>query len=211
MKEYFKPGATVLFQGDSITDAGRDYQNPADLGGGYPQKAAAIYQTLFPESGVRFVNRGVSGNRSADLLARYERDFKALQPDFISILIGINDVWRRYDSNDPTTADQFEENYRTLLEKIKRDLPQAKIMILEPFLLHSLPDRPAWHEDLDEKLQRVRRLAVDYADYFIPLVGIFARLAFHSAPQKLAADGVHPTQLGHSHIAVEYWKELGVL
>ena len=85
MKEYFKPGATVLFQGDSITDAGRDYQNPADLGGGYPQKAAAIYQTLFPESGVRFVNRGVSGNRSADLLARYERDFKALQPDFISI------------------------------------------------------------------------------------------------------------------------------
>ena len=210
MASLIKPGSVVLFQGDSITDAGRDKTveaktTAAALGAGYPAKIAAIWEILFPDSGVSFINRGISGNRTGDLLDRYEKDFRALKPDLVSVLIGINDTWRRYDRNDPTSAEVFESRYRTLLENLKRDLPNAITVIIEPFLLGSVPERNAWREDLDPKIQAVRRLAKQYADFFIPMDGIFVRYAVEGIRETdMAADGVHPTQLGHGIIASEW-------
>ena len=212
MKPFFKKNSVVLFQGDSITDAGRTMPGGHPLGEGYPRKIAEIYTTLFPEQGVHFVNRGVSGNRSCDLLERYEEDFSKVQPDFISILIGINDVWRRFDENDPTTAAQFEENYRTLLQQLRRDVPGAQIMLIEPFVLESLPDRASWREDLDEKIQVVRRLAREYADYYLPADGLLSALCCKvHEPVELSEDGVHPSPLGHGYLAEAYLKTLGIL
>jgi lysophospholipase L1-like esterase len=208
LKDIFD-GKTVLFQGDSITDCGRDDEF---LGSGYPAKVAEAYRALMPASGVKFINRGISGNRTVDLVNRYEKDFKDVAPDFISILIGINDVWRAFDSNDPMEAQQFESNYRTLLSSIKNDMPDTQIMIMEPFLLHSLPDRPAWHIDLDPKIQVVRKLAYQYADIYLPLDGIMARCATSGYTlEGISEDGVHPSQLGHGLIAYEWLKATGVL
>lgn len=212
MGKGFLSGSTVLFQGDSITDVHRKRENPNSLGEGYAYKVAEIYRILYPESRIRFVNRGISGNRAEDLLARYEEDFKSVRADFISILIGINDTWRRYDNNDPTSAEAFEANYRKLLTKIKRDMPSTRIIIMEPFVLHTLKDRITWHEDLDPKIQVTRKLAKEFADYYIPLDGIFQKYVIEGYREKdLASDGVHPTSTGHGIIAKEYMKALGII
>ncbi|MEG2088344.1 MAG: SGNH/GDSL hydrolase family protein [Angelakisella sp.] len=212
MNRFFSEGQTVLFQGDSVTDCSRSRTDLSDLSAGYPGKIATSYNTLFAENNIKFINRGVSGNRTIDLLTRYEEDFKAIRPDFVSILIGINDTWRRYDSNDETTAEQYEKNYEELLLRLKKDLPHTKIMMIEPFVMQVQPGQRAWREDLDPKIHAGRRLANRFADYYLPMDGIFAGLQTKGfAPNLLAADGVHPTSMGHAVIANAYLKELGIL
>jgi len=211
MKPFFKKGQVVLFQGDSVTDCGRIREDISSLAG-YAGKIASIYNTLFPENEVVFINKGVSGDRVPDLIVRYGDDFLDIEPDFISILIGINDVWRRYDSNDPSTVDAFRDHYEYLLKMIKHNMPEAKIMIMEPFVLDSLPDRATWREDLDPKIQVVRELAREFADYYISLDGIFASLCVNTySPAELSPDGVHPSDLGHSVIADAYLKALEII
>ncbi|MDR1637400.1 MAG: SGNH/GDSL hydrolase family protein [Treponema sp.] len=212
MKKIFTKGTIILFQGDSVTDCHRVREDENSLGEGYPAKIAGLWEALFPESGVRFINRGISGNRTGDLLDRYRNDFAALKPDLISILIGINDTWRRYDRNDPTTTEKFEQNYRRLLENLKRDLPSASIVLMEPFLLDTDPAKRLWREDLDPKIQAVRNLAREFAGVFIPLDGILASYAVAGIKDpELSADGVHPSPQGHGVIAGEWLKALGVL
>ena len=122
----------------------------------------------------------------------------------------MNDTWRRYDANDPTSAEEFEKTYRELLNKVKKDMPDCKIIMIEPFLLNSLPDRPFWREDLDPKIHVIRKLAKEFADYYIPMDGIFAKIEVEEySCEKLAGDGVHPTELGHRIIAEEFMKALG--
>lgn len=209
MKEFFNKGQVVLFQGDSVTDCGRDREDITSLSYGYPGIIAKTYNLYFPDNEVTFINKGISGNRVKDVLNRYEEDIKEIHPDFISILIGINDTWRKYDSNDPTTPEEFEATYRKLLNLIKTDLPDCKIMIIEPFVLNSLPDRALWREDLDPKIQVVRKLAKEYADYYVPLDGILAKVEVEQySCEQLASDGVHPSHLGHGIIAQEYIKAL---
>ncbi|MFT4144010.1 MAG: SGNH/GDSL hydrolase family protein [Mobilitalea sp.] len=205
MKNMFHDGQVVLFQGDSITDCGRDRSDITSLGEGYPGVVAKLYHTLFPETKVTFINRGISGDRTIDLLERYKNDIEDVKPHFLSILIGINDTWRHYDCNDPTSTEDFEKNYRELLTRVKKDLPECKIMLIEPFVLNSLTDRASWREDLDPKIQVVRKLAKEFADFYIPMDGIYAKLEVENySCSQLAEDGVHPTVLGHSIIAKEY-------
>jgi lysophospholipase L1-like esterase len=211
MNRYVGEKSRVLFQGDSITDCGRSRSNENDLGEGYPARIAGLWQNLFPDSGATFLNRGVSGDRARNLLERYEADFRAPEPDLVSILVGINDTWRRYDSRDPTSVETFEKNYRTLLENLKRDLPRTVIVIIEPFLLDSDPAKALWREDLDPKIQAVRRLAKEFADIFIPMDSIFARYAVGGVRETdMSADGVHPTPCGHGIIAAEWLKALNI-
>lgn len=204
-------GKTVLFQGDSITDCGRDRISD-DLGAGYPALIAQIYRCLYPDSGTKFINRGISGNRSAELLARYEEDILLPKPDFISILIGINDTWRRYDSCDPTSAEQYEDNYRRILSGIRHDLPGTQILVIEPFLLPTDPEKECWHEDLDPKIGVARKLAREYADFFLPMDGIFQKLLVDGiSPKAFSEDGVHPTPAGHAAICRAYLQLLGLI
>ncbi|HEY9076475.1 MAG TPA: SGNH/GDSL hydrolase family protein [Anaerolineaceae bacterium] len=191
---------TVLFQGDSITDAHRNRDILDDLGSGYPSLIGAWYSALYAEKAVRFINRGISGNRVKDLRARWQADCLDLQPDWVSILIGVNDTWRRYDSNDPTTADAFERDYRAIIESTQQTL-NARIILMEPFLLPVQEGQQRWREDLDPKIAVVRKLAREYKTMFIPLDGIFAEAATRLDPKHWAEDGVHPTRTGHALIA----------
>lgn len=204
----FKPDDVVLFQGDSVTDAGRSREDNSLLGSGYPMMIRAWHSMEFLEESVSFLNRGVSGNRVKDLQARLTADFIDLKPTWVSILIGINDCWRRYDSNDPTTAEEFEERYRDLLTKLKQKL-DARIILCEPFLLHITPGQEQWREDLDPKIAVVRRLAEEFKTLLVPLDGVFSDAAKKRSPEFWSADGVHPTAAGHALIARSWLKTVG--
>jgi lysophospholipase L1-like esterase len=199
------PHDKILFTGDSITDCGRNREDAKNLGFGYAAFIAARLQAYLASPELQIFNRGISGNRASDLLGRIEPDLLALKPTVISILIGINDVWRRYDSNNPTTAEAYEKSYRAILEQIKEKL-QAQVVLLEPFLLHVPEDRYAWREDLNPKIDVMRKLAVEFGAELIPLDGLFAKMATQAPAAYWAHDGVHPSAAGHALIA-EAWLE----
>ncbi len=208
-KRLIKQGDTVLFQGDSITDAGRDRSNGADLGRGYALMAAGWFNALFPELGAKFLNRGISGNRVKDLQARWQQDCVDLQPDWVSIYIGINDCWRRYDREDPTSVETFAAGYRDLLERTSQ-MTKAKIVMLEPFVLPVPEDRKQWREDLDPKINIVRELAREFGAHLVPLDGLFAQASTKAPSADWAPDGVHPSPAGHALIARAWLQAMGV-
>lgn len=201
----------ALFQGDSITDADRARLYVNDLGRGYALMAAGWFAARYPERGVRFLNRGISGDRVVDLLARWDDDCLALRPDLLTILIGLNETWRTFDSGDPTPAGAFERNYRELLTRTRDALPQTRLILMEPFLLPIAPALEAWRADLDPKIQVVRRLARDFGALLVPLDGLFAQAATRREAAYWAEDGVHPTPAGHALIAQAWLRAVGAL
>lgn len=205
-----KQGTTILFQGDSITDCGRSRTDDAQMGAGYAALAASWISASRPEMNLRFINRGISGNRAKDLLARWEEDCVKLKPDLVSILIGVNDTWRRFDSNDPTGAEEFAAHYRALLRRT-RDAIGARLVIMEPFVLPVPEDRRAWRTDLDPKIQVARDLAREFGAVYVPLDGVFAAAACLQPPAFWAADGVHPSPAGHALIAQAWLRAVGVV
>ncbi len=195
----------VLFYGDSITDAGRNSvtNNNGGLGIGYAALCAAQLLARFPEMNLTFTNRGISGNRVYDLEKRLEEDVLALQPTLVSILIGINDTWRRYDSDLISPVDEFGESYRRLLRAIV-DHCNARLVICEPFLLPIPDDRKTWREDLDPRITACRELAREFNALYLPLDGIFAAAACRQSLAYWLPDGVHPSLAGHALIA-DHW------
>jgi acyl-CoA thioesterase-1 len=191
----------ILFQGDSITDVDRKREKYYDLGDGYPKLIAQKYDQF------EIINRGISGNCVRDLRQRWTEDCIDLKPDLLSIMIGINDTWRRYGNNDPISAQAYYEDYRYILEQVKKELPNTIIVIIEPYVLPEPSDRLEWREDLDPKIQMARKLAGEFADVYIPLDGLLAGAYLkENNSTKYSEDGVHPTLYGHQFIA-EKWIE----
>ena len=205
MDTLIENNAVVLFQGDSITDAGRSIVNDADLGHGYAAMASAWFSAMYPEKCVKFLNRGISGHRAKDLRARWHPDCLDLQPTWVSILIGINDTWRRFDSHDPTTTNDYERDFRFLCTEV-RDKLDAQLLIMEPFLLPTPRDRVKWRDDLDPKISTARQLAREYSALYVPLDGLFATAATKEALEFWLPDGVHPSPVGHALIAQAWLK-----
>lgn len=181
----------ILFQGDSITDADRNREDSHDLGQGYPKYAAKYIKEYFDGMDFEFVDLGISGNQTKNLVDRLQSDFIDIQPDIVSILIGVNDTWHRAGNREWLSDEKFEENYRTVLEAIKKQT-KAKIVMIEQFLLPA-EDKLYFREDLDPKIQVTRKLAREYADLFIPLDGILAAACVNTDYRVFSADGVHPT------------------
>ena len=200
----------VLFQGDSITDCGRNREDGTNLGFGYANLIASQFGFKYPEKNVRFLNRGISGNRVVDLAARWEEDCLQLSPTWVSIYIGINDTWRRYDSNNPTSAEAYYEGYRNLIIQTKERL-DASLILIEPFVLPVPEDRKAWREDLDPKIDAVRTLAREFKTLYVPLDGLFAARSTQIDPAYWAQDGVHPTPAGHALIADAWLSAVGAI
>ena len=194
----------ILFQGDSITDAGRDKRNYHDLGAGYPKFAAQHIREAFPETDFEFINFGISGNRTSQLFDRLYTDGIAFEPDIISILIGINDVWHRHGSGQIATTDlQVETNYRAILERLKKET-NAKIVMLAPFLLDD-EAKEDWRGEVDRIIAIVRKLADEFADVYIHLDEHFAEaLKTQPEPKFYSGDGVHPNDQGRAFIGKLY-------
>lgn len=193
----------IVFQGDSITDCGRG--NGLGTGYAYLSTAAITKDGEAHEC----INRGVSGNRIVDLLARWHRDCINLRPDYLSILIGVNDVWHEF-NDDPKGIDAalFERVYDIVLEQTFKACPDVKVVLLEPYVLHGPATDGNWDAfDAEVALRRdaVRRLAEKYDLPTIPLQEIFDNAVKNVAPAAhWSGDGVHPTPAGHALIA-EYW------
>jgi len=195
----------ILFQGDSVTDVGRNRDEEDNLGYGYPMMVASWFSAKYPEKNVSFLNRGISGHRIRDLDLRWKEDCLDLKPTMVSLLIGVNDCWRRFDSNDPTSAAEFETTYRILLDGIINQ-GIKKIILLEPFVLPVTEDRRTWREDLDPKIHVIRELAREYKATLIPLDGIFSAASVLKPSNFWTVDGVHPTNAGHALISREWLK-----
>lgn len=195
-----KESDTILFTGDSITDCGRNRADPSSLGSGYAFLLASRLQAKIRSPSLRIHNRGISGNRIYDLEARLEHDLLDLQPTVVSILIGINDTWRRYDSGTPSDIATFKASYDRVLRRIHDEL-EARVILLEPFLLPVPEDRRAWREDLNPRIDAVRELAMEHRAELIPLDGLFAAAACHAPAAFWLPDGVHPSAAGHALIA----------
>ena len=197
----------ILFQGDSITDAGR-FDDPEDLGYGYPRYTADLIRSLHPENDFEFINKGISGNRVTDLVARWTEDCIDLQPDVVSILIGINDTWHAVENVVPRkTPEEFEGYYREILTRTKNET-KARIIILEPFTVYHENIDSAFRDDLWPKIGVTRKLAREFADAYIPLDGIFAEhvVGRGRCPDLWSGDGVHPSENGSKLIAQYYLK-----
>lgn len=200
----------ILFQGDSITDTGRtDSADPASsLGYGYPAKIAETLANDYADLGASVINRGISGNRTWDLLERWDKDCIDIKPDYFSLLIGVNDTWRRYDSGMITTAEEYETNMRTLLDRVVKET-NAKIILLNIFLLDVTPDKANMRPDLVEKQEVISRLIKEYDVTYFDIQKKFDEMVANGTPMTdLSEDGVHPTDFGHSVIAAEWLKNV---
>lgn len=200
----------VLFQGDSITDSGRD-RSSADanttraLGTGYPLLAAAAVLAAHPDRALKFYNRGISGNKVPDLQARWRVDAIALQPDVLSILIGVNDFWHTIDLGYAGTVEDYERQYTALLAETRQALPRTHLIVLEPFVLRVGAVTDRWFPEFDRRRAAAARVAAQARATFVPLQAAFDRRTRTSPPAYWAADGVHPTPAGHAVIA-EQWR-----
>ena len=197
-------GSSVLFAGDSVTDCGRR-EDPQGLGDGYVRVLAS---QLTPQ-GITVSNVGIGGDRVVDLKARWAEDVLSSDADVLSILVGINDTWRRFDSNEPTSAEDFEAGYRELLQQAR---PQFKRLVLvQPFVLPVTAGQQDWHEDLSAKQEAVARLAAEFDAVLVPAhERLNAEAPDHGGNAVLAEDGVHPTAVGHERLAAIWLESVNV-
>ena len=196
---------TIVFQGDSITDVGRDRDLtlPANLGmgSGYPFLTMTQLRLTEPEKDWQVFNRGISGNRIVDLYARWKREALNLKPDILSILIGVNDTWHESAFQNGVEVPRYAQFYRMLLEWTLQVLPDIKLVLLEPFVLPFGVVLPHWPAEIDERRAIVKDLAQKFNAIFIPTQTLLNE-ALKKAPQEYwLKDGVHPTSAGHALIA----------
>ncbi len=196
----------ILFQGDSITDAGRDrsVEEPnrsKGLGHGYATRIAGRLLRRRPNEGWAFFNRGASGDRIVDVYARWKTDAIRLRPDLISLLVGVNDTWHEFTRGNGVDLDRYETVYRMLLDWTRRELPAAKLVLCEPFVALCGEVTSAWADDVRRRGEIVARLARESGACFVPFQAAINH-ALEAAPAAhWLDDGVHPTPAGHELLA----------
>lgn len=206
---------TFLFQGDSITDADRDDENDdiSGLGYGYAFMLAAYYER--EQNGTfRFLNRGKGGDRITDVYARIKEDIINLNPDCMSILIGVNDVSHELTQNCGVLTEKYKKIYCMLIEEIKESLPDIRIIILEPFICKGIHTNERWDEFRSEVFKRAeaaKQVADKYCLQFVPLQALFDKAALNDGSEHWSVDGIHPTAAGHQLIKDELKKAIEVL
>lgn len=201
---------TILFQGDSITDAGRSREDDGFLGCGYPVYVASRLGLDNPGE-YKFYNRGISGNRIVDVYARIKADIINLKPDYMSILIGVNDVWHEFDYKNGVATEKFEKFYSMLIEEVKEALPDIKIMIMEPFALNGAGIEKYYDEfrsEVEEKAAAAKRIAEKYSLPFMELQKDLDELTEKAPADYWLRDGVHPNNTFHQYIADKWIKTL---
>lgn len=204
----FKKNDLILFAGDSITDCGRDRNDPASLGMGYAAMLAGQLGFEYAELDLRFRNTGIGGDRTCDLLARWDRDCIDLNPDWVSLLIGVNNTWRRYDADDPTPDTVFEAECRELLQRVKNET-SARLVLCEPFLLHTVESVSRMREDLDPKIAILKKLAAEFDAIWVEFDAEFIGATESQTPAYWAFDGVHPSIAGHALMAAAWLRVVG--
>jgi lysophospholipase L1-like esterase len=209
-----RPGARLLFIGDSVTDCDRARPigegSPAALGQGYVAAVDAALKSSHPEGPIRVANMGVSGNTVRDLAARWDTDVLALKPDWLSVMIGINDVWRQFDGVDRAAAvmpDEFEGVYDGLVE---RTLPHLEgLVLMTPYYVQDSRADPM-RGRMDVYGAIARKLAERHGAIFVDTQAAIDGALLENDYRVIAADRVHPTRDGHDIIARAFLRAIGV-
>ncbi|HEX8315523.1 MAG TPA: SGNH/GDSL hydrolase family protein [Flavisolibacter sp.] len=207
-------GYTFLFQGDSITDGNRTRNNDWNhvMGHGYQFIVASKLWYEQPAKKFQFFNRGISGNKVADLAARWQKDTLDLKPDVLSILIGINDVSAFIDGNNAFAAEAYEKGYRSLLDQTSQQIQNVQFVLCEPFVLPVGRVKDKWSEyssEVQKRQQVVRRLSEEYNAVFVPFQEAFNKALSKAPAEYWIWDGIHPMPAGHELMAREWLKQAG--
>ena len=207
----------ILFQGDSITDAGRNREalpeSNTGYGAGYPALVAARIFGDHLGNEYNIINRGISGNRVVDLYARWKKDCLNLNPDVLSILIGVNDTWHeKSESRNGVEVERYKLIYDMLLDWTVKTLPEIKLVLMEPFVLETGAVSADWLPEIAERGAVVKELAEKYNAVFIPCQQIISDAAAKAgADDLILRDGVHPSVMGHQVLADAWLKYAGSL
>jgi lysophospholipase L1-like esterase len=207
-------GDIILFQGDSITDAGRNreetsFNNAAALGSGYALLAGANLLKKYPELDLKIYNKGISGNKVFQLADRWDTDCLGLKPNILSILIGVNDIWHKLTGNYNGTVEIYRNDYISLLERTKKALPGIKLIICEPFAVpgvKAVDDK--WYPEFYSYQKTAREIADKFGAVFIPYQKIFDEALKHAPGSYWTPDGVHPSLAGAQLMASAWHKDV---
>ena len=194
--------AVNIFIGDSVTDCGRDIEPP--YGDGYVREIASSGKLAG-----KIINVGTSGHRLVDLEKRWQVDVLDHKPTLVSIAIGINDTWRRYDDNDPTSTQDFRDQYHRVLT-LTRQTFNPEFVLCEPFLLSVRDEMNTWREDLDPKIEVVHAMAKEFGAVLVLFDKHVNKLATTMSMAELADDGIHPSALGHAEMAKLWLSTVGL-
>ncbi len=211
-----KNGLVFLFQGDSITDGnrGRNADPNHIMGHGYAFSIASRTGCDFPEKNLKFINKGISGNKVTDLANRWKKDALDLNPDVLSILVGINDTSSNIDlspNGSPVTPELYDETYRSILDQSVKQNPEIILVLNQPFIFKNTSTTKNWEQrrnDLIERQKIVEKIAVDYNAVFVRLQDVFDAACKKAPAEYWIWDGIHPTVAGHELIAREWIKQV---
>ncbi len=201
----FSAKQRILFDGDSITDAGRDRNDFHSYGYGYVALVIEHLQANHANLELQFLNRGVGGDTTRNMLMRFDRDIAAHEPDWVSVAIGVNDVWRFFDPepNDAVLLDEFEANYRKLLEPLHQ---KAGLILVSPFLIEPNRNDP-FRARVDQYSAVVKRLALEFGALFVPFQEAFDASSLE--PSAFSDDRVHPNETGSQLMAATFLRAIG--
>jgi lysophospholipase L1-like esterase len=202
----------ILFQGDSITDAGRNrddnsYNNPGALGSGYAMLTGGELLEKYASLNLKFINRGVSGNKVFQLAERWDKDCLDIKPDILSILIGVNDIWHKLEGNYNGTVEIYKNDYIALLDRTKKALPEVKLIICEPFAVpgvKAVDDK--WYPEFYGYQKAAMEVAAQFKATFIPYQRIYNEAITRAPGVYWTGDGVHPTLAG-AQLMARAWVE----
>lgn len=211
-KGELKPESVILFQGDSITDAGRDRKGGSandsrGLGRGYPNLIGGALLADYPAQKLTIYNRGISGHKVPDLAARWQKDTIDLKPNIVSILIGVNDIWHKLSGRYDGTVADYETGYRALIQETLDKLPGVRLVMCEPFVLRCGAVNDSWFPEFDQRREVANKLAAEFKLDRVPFQTMFDDATKLAPPQYWAGDGVHPTLAGHSLMS-KTWREV---
>jgi lysophospholipase L1-like esterase len=193
---------TILFQGDSITDSGRNkedpgFNTPRALGSGYAMLAGAALLKEYASLNLKIYNKGISGNKVFQLAERWEKESLEIKPDILSILVGVNDMWHKLNGTYSGNIDTYRKDYTALLSRTKMALPQVKLIICEPFAVpgvKAVDDK--WYPEFYEYQKAAGEIAVQFGATFIPFQSIYDEARKKVPGAYWTSDGVHPTLAG---------------
>ncbi|MCB1228784.1 MAG: SGNH/GDSL hydrolase family protein [Verrucomicrobiae bacterium] len=210
-------GNVILFQGDSITDAGRDRKtqdqanDSAMLGRGYPHFIADGLLADHADLDLKIYNRGISGNKVPDLDARWQKDCLDLKPNILSILIGVNDIWHKLNGRYDGTPEIYRDGFTALLDRTKKALPDVTLVICEPFVLKTGAVNDTWFPEFETRRAFAEEVAKKANAIWVPFQKMFNdAVASGTEPAHWAKDGVHPTADGHQLMAKTWRETVGI-
>lgn len=205
-------GSVVLFQGDSITDAGRNREkqqanDAQSFGNGYALMAGASLLEQFSAKQLLVYNRGISGNKVYQLAERWQADCVDLNPAVLSILIGVNDYWHKRNGKYDGTAEVYENDLRALLKRTREALPNVQFVVCEPFSVDGgSAIGEGWQNEFTPYREAARRIAGEFNTRWVPYHTIFKEALKHAPAAYWCPDGVHPSMAGAQLMAQAWLK-----